>query len=114
MAVTQKQIQDASLIQNAAAQDPNQTIRLVAGPGTGKSYVIEGRIYWLLSNQKISPNNIIAISFTRAASKDLKERITNFCTKKGQGNVTDVRVSTLHSLALLILRKTGNLAAYPA
>lgn len=113
MAITQQQIQIAKVIQDTAAQDPNQTVRLVAGPGTGKSFVIEGRVYWLLANQNIPPENIIAVSFTRAASKDLKDRIYGYCLINNQPNVIHVRVSTLHSLALNILRKTGNLTTYP-
>ncbi|TWF39613.1 superfamily I DNA/RNA helicase [Chitinophaga polysaccharea] len=113
MAITPQQLQNAKLIQDAAAQDRNQTIRLVAGPGTGKSFVIEGRVYWLLANQNIPAESIVAISFTRAAAKDLKERIYNFCIGKNQPTVNNVRVSTLHSLALYILRQTGNLNRYP-
>ena len=113
MPVTQQQIQNAKLVQDAAAHDLTQTIRLVAGPGTGKSFVIEGRVHWLLASQNIPPENIIAISFTRAAAKDLKERIYSFCLANNRPDVTDVRVSTLHSLALYILRKTGNLNLYP-
>ncbi|MCC7026552.1 MAG: ATP-dependent helicase [Saprospiraceae bacterium] len=113
MAITPQQILTAKQVQDTAAQDTNQTVRLVAGPGTGKSFVIEGRVHWLLSNQNIPPEDIIAISFTRAASKDLKERIHGYCLTHNQPNVTNVRVSTLHSLALYILRKTGNLNLYP-
>lgn len=113
MPVTPQQLQNAKLVQDAAAQDLTPTIRLVAGPGTGKSFVIEGRVYWLLSAQNIAPENIIAISFTRAAAKDLKDRIYSHCIKNNQANVTNVRVSTLHSLALYVLRQTGNLNLYP-
>lgn len=113
MAVTAQQIANAKIIQDAAAQDLTQTVRLVAGPGTGKSFVIEGRVYHLLSNRGVNPDNIIAISFTRAAAKDLKERIYSFCLSQNQNNVANVRVSTLHSLALFILRRTGRLNLYP-
>lgn len=113
MAITPQQILTAKQVQDTAAHDTNQTVRLVAGPGTGKSFVIEGRVHWLLSNQNIPPEDIIAISFTRAASKDLKDRIHGYCLAHNQPNVTSVRVSTLHSLALYILRKTGNLNLYP-
>ena len=105
MPVTPQQIQNANLVQDAAAQDLTPTIRLVAGPGTGKSFVIEGRVYWLLSAQNIAPGNIIAISFTRAAAKDLKDRIYSHCLKNNQANVNDVRISTLHSLALFFFFK---------
>src|SRR3972149_3978385 len=100
MAITPQQILTAKQVQDTAARDINQTVRLVAGPGTGKSFVIEGRVHWLLSSQNVPPEDIIAVSFTRAASKDLKERIYGYCLKNNQPNVTNVRVSTLHSLAL--------------
>lgn len=41
MTITQQQINQAKLVQDAAAQDLTQAVRLVAGPGTGKSFVIE-------------------------------------------------------------------------
>src|SRR5258708_9782692 len=113
MPVTPLQLQNAKEVQDAAAQDINTTVRLVAGPGTGKSFVIEGRVHWLLSTQAIAAENIIAVSFTRAASKDLKARIVDFCLRNAQPTVVNVHVSTLHSLALNLLRRTGNLNLFP-
>lgn len=113
MAITQQQITQAKIVQVAAAQDLTQAVRLVAGPGTGKSFVIEGRVSWLIQNQNISPDNIIAVSFTRAAANDLRRRIQSKGQSVGINDIHRVRVSTLHSLALYILRKTGNLAQYP-
>lgn len=113
MAITQQQITQAKIVQDAAAQDLTQAVRLVAGPGTGKSFVIEGRVSWLIQNQNISPDNIIAVSFTRAAANDLRRRIQAKGQSVGINDIHRVRVSTLHSLALYILRKTGNLAQYP-
>jgi len=113
MPITPQQIQAANLIQDAAAQDLTPTIRLVAGPGTGKSFVIERRVHWLLSDQNIPAESIIAVSFTRAAAKDLKERIYSYSLANNQLNVVEVRVSTLHALALYMLRQAGILALFP-
>ncbi len=113
MAITQQQINQAKIIQDAASQDLTQAVRLVAGPGTGKSFVIEERVSWLIQNQNIFPDSIIAVSFTRAAANDLRRRIQNKGQSVGINNIHRVRVSTLHSLALYILRRTGNLAQYP-
>jgi DNA helicase-2/ATP-dependent DNA helicase PcrA len=113
MAITHQQITQAKIVQDAAAQDLTQAVRLVAGPGTGKSFVIEGRVSWLIQNQNISPDNIIAVSFTRAAANDLRRRIQSKGHSVGINDIHRVRVSTLHSLALYILRKTGKLAQYP-
>ena len=48
MPIRPQQIQAAVAIQSAAAHDGSQQIRLVAGPGTGKSFSIEERVCWLL------------------------------------------------------------------
>lgn len=98
--------------QERAARDPHPQVRLLAGPGTGKSFVIEERVRWLLENG-ISPKSIFVVSFTRASSADLRRRITEYCLAYGQNKALSVRVSTLHSLALLVLRKYGALDQYP-
>jgi len=100
------------VVQDLASQDMTPTVRLVAGPGTGKSFVIEGRVLHLLQSN-VNPASIFAVSFTRAAANDLRDRIVAHCSANNQPNVTAVRVSTLHSLALYILRQTGNLNVYP-
>jgi superfamily I DNA/RNA helicase len=87
-------------------------VRLVAGPGTGKSSSIEQRVYWLLQ-QGCPSAAIFVISFTRASTKDLKDRIGAHCAAQGQANATGVNVSTMHSLALKILRRANLLTHYP-
>ena len=74
MPITPQQIQAAEATQRAAAHDAAQQIRLVAGPGTGKSYSIEERVCWLLG-QGIQPRAITVVSFTRASSVELRNRI---------------------------------------
>lgn len=113
MAITAYQKQQAKHVQDNAAHDLNGAVRLVAGPGSGKSFVIEERVSWLIQNQNVSPNDIIVVSFTRASANDLRDRIYSKGNAEGVDNIHQVRVSTLHSLALFILRRTGNLAQYP-
>jgi DNA helicase-2/ATP-dependent DNA helicase PcrA len=86
---------------------------VVAGPGTGKSSAIEERIRWLLS-QGVSAAAICVVSFTRASALDLRQRVHAYCVQNTQPAATQVRVTTLHSLALRTLRAAGLLAAYPA
>lgn len=113
MPITQEQLSHAEGRQHAAGRDAGQSVRLVAGPGTGKSSTIEERVRWLIDTG-VSPDAITAISFTRAASFDLRGRIHGYCLTRGQPDGADVRVSTLHSLALRTLRLAGALEAYPA
>lgn len=100
--------------QEAAAHDATGAVRLVAGPGTGKSQSIEERFRWLYQDQVIQPRHVFGVSFTRAASADLRLRVTTFCQEKGVPIAGgEVQVSTLHSLALQILARANKLAQYP-
>jgi DNA helicase II / ATP-dependent DNA helicase PcrA len=113
MALRREQIQEAAAVQRAAAHDQSEHVRVVAGPGTGKSATIEERVCWLLS-RGVQPDGIVGISFTGAASDDLRKRITSACERAELEGGASVAVSTLHSFALRILRRAGALAQYPA
>ena len=97
-----------------AARDSAPQIRIVAGPGTGKSRTIEKRVAHLLENG-VNPQNLYVISFTRATCTELRERIHNFCADRSCDPLaSNVRVSTMHSLALRILRRANLLTSYPS
>ncbi|MBI2851429.1 MAG: ATP-dependent helicase [Chloroflexi bacterium] len=114
MPITATQKAQAEQHQWTAARDGAPQVRLVAGPGTGKSYSIEKRVAHLLTNGA-TPGNVYIISFTRATCAELRDRITRFCSTLTCANeATQVRVSTMHSLALRILRRANLLASYPS
>ena len=112
MPATQQQLSTARTQQHAAAHDTAGQTRLVAGPGSGKSFAIEERVSWLLANGTAG-NNICAISFTNASADDLRERITKSCNANGL-DASSVSITTMHSLALRILRKANLLVRFPA
>lgn len=112
MPIRQEQIQSAKRIQDTAAHDTSNQVRLIAGPGTGKSFAIVERVYWLL-RRRISPSRIFVVSFTRASARDLRKRIERYCIERGVQTASSVSVTTLHSLALRILRAAG-LLRYPS
>src|SRR5579859_179769 len=100
MAITQAQKAAADAQQWRAARDPALQVRVTAGPGAGKSYTIEKRIVHLLRNGA-NPRNVYVISFTRATGEELRSRIDKFCATQGLAALgAQVRVSTMHSLAL--------------
>lgn len=94
-------IEEGSPAYNLAASEAT-TIRAVAGPGSGKSFAIKKRILRLLEN-KVSPNKILAITFTRTAAQDLKSEISSLGVKGAE----DVHSRTVHSHALRILMNEG-------
>jgi DNA helicase-2/ATP-dependent DNA helicase PcrA len=104
MTITAAQRTAAEHAQDAAATDAAPQVRLVAGPGTGKSKTIERRVAHILNNG-VNPQNVYVISFTVAASKELRQRITQFCANQPcAAAAANVRVSAMHALALQILR----------
>ena len=112
MPITDAQKAAAQAVQHAAAHDPAVQVRLVAGPGTGKSQSIEERICWLIS-QGVAADAICAVSFTRASATDLRLRVHRFAAEPGYDGIDSVRVTTLHSLALRLLREAGQLDTFP-
>lgn len=72
---------------------------IVAGPGTGKTLTIVRRIAYLI-NQGVNPENILAVTFTNRAAKEMKER-TNALLGKDSGKIF---IGTFHLLGLRILR----------
>ncbi len=114
MAITPAQRAVAEQRQWLAARDAAPQVRLVAGPGTGKSKTIEKRVAQVL-NTGARPQNVYVISFTVASSKELRERITAFCASQPcAAAAAAIHVSTMHSLALRILRMANLLAVlYP-
>jgi DNA helicase-2/ATP-dependent DNA helicase PcrA len=95
------EIDKGSPAYNLAASDA-ATIRAVAGPGSGKSFAIKKRILRLLE-QKVNPEKILAITFTRTAAQDLKTEISSLGVKGAE----QVHSRTVHSHALRILMEEG-------
>jgi superfamily I DNA/RNA helicase len=70
MPITAVQSAQAERNQLIAAQDPAPQVRLVAGPGTGKSKTIEKRVAHVLEVLNATPANVYIISFTVASAKN--------------------------------------------
>ena len=72
---------------------------VLAGPGSGKTMVITGRTRTLIEEYGIPPEQVLVITFTKAAAIEMRERFTRL-----MGASCGVRFSTFHSLFFLILR----------
>ena len=113
MPFTPAQLAAETSRQHEAAHRSEPQIRLVAGPGTGKSSTIEERVRWLLETG-ISPKIVGVVSFTRASARDLQTRVRKYCDSHHVIGSSDVSITTLHSLALRLMRFGGLLRMYPA
>ncbi len=82
--------------QQKACESDSKFIRLLAGPGTGKTRTITYRVKYLIEEAKIEPDNILVLTFTRAAAAELRKRIGILL---GKAKLLP-HVVTLHSFAL--------------
>lgn len=114
MPLRPEDIAHAEELQLGAAHDRSAAVRLVAGPGTGKSASIEERFRWMYADLLIEPREVFGVSFTRAASRDLQLRVAKYCVKHQVAiDPSEIRISTLHSLAMSLLARANMLQVYP-
>ncbi|TKD00571.1 UvrD-helicase domain-containing protein [Polyangium fumosum] len=92
--------------QRAAAEVVRGPLLVVAGPGTGKTRTLTHRIAHLVQDQGILPERILAITFTRRAADEMRERLVVLLGDVG----ARVPAMTFHALGLLILREYGDRA----
>lgn len=85
--------------QQQAIQFGTGPLLVLAGPGSGKTYVITHRIIHLISECQIPPNNILVITFTKAAALEMQNRAT-----KAYKPCSYVQFGTFHSIFYHILK----------
>ncbi|MDO8059396.1 UvrD-helicase domain-containing protein ['Crotalaria aegyptiaca' phytoplasma] len=88
-----------------AVLSQEKAIYLHAGAGTGKTTTLINRIFYLLNELNINSANILAITFTNNAAKEMKKRLQEKFTQNIFGHLT---ISTFHSLGFKILKKDIN------
>ena len=81
---------------------------ILAGAGSGKTSVLTKRVAYLIKERAVSPKNIVAITFTNKAAKEMKERIIKEVGKEGY----DIQISTFHSFGLRIIRENYEKLGY--
>ena len=80
---------------------------ILAGAGSGKTKVLTTKVAHLI-NEGIDPKNILAITFTNKAAKEMKDRINNMV-----GDISkSIQISTFHSFGLVILRENYKVLGY--
>jgi DNA helicase-2/ATP-dependent DNA helicase PcrA len=93
--------------QRAAAAHVGSHARLLAGPGTGKTHTLTRRVVKLVTDDGISPENILAVAFTRVNSHDLRRSVAAGLV--AHDILRMPTVSTLHSYALRQLLRNSSL-----
>ncbi|MEG1661150.1 MAG: UvrD-helicase domain-containing protein, partial [Clostridiales bacterium] len=90
--------------QQQAVTAPDQHLLIVAGAGSGKTRVLVSRVAWLMTEGGVSPREIMAVTFTNKAAKEMKDRL-------GRAANIDCRlmwIGTFHALCAKLLRFEGD------
>ena len=77
---------------------------IIAGAGSGKTRVLTVKIAYLIEKLHVSPYNILAITFTNKAAKEMKSRVNNLIGDDAKR----IQISTFHSFGVRLLREGNN------
>ena len=96
--------------QSAAVQCIQGPMLIVAGAGSGKTRVLTSRIAWLIE-QGVPPERILALTFTKKAAGEMKERIA---VMVGERQARRLWMGTFHSVFIRFLREWADVIGFPA
>ena len=87
--------------QKAAVEAIDGPVLIFAGAGSGKTRVLTHKLYYLVNEDLFKPEEILAVTFTNKAAKEMKERVMKLL----KTNELDLSMGTFHSICARILRE---------
>lgn len=93
--------------QKKAVMTTEGPLLVFAGAGSGKTRVITNRIAYLISEKGVSPDNILAVTFTKKAAGEMQERVEGILKELKQDKKGIPTIGTFHSIGAMILRKNA-------
>lgn len=83
-------------------------VLIIAGPGTGKTFTLVKRIAYLVIEKNVKPSEIMVVTFTEKAGKELLTRISNEFIKYDLNiNINEMYIGTFHSVCLRLLKENS-------
>jgi DNA helicase II / ATP-dependent DNA helicase PcrA len=96
--------------QREAAQYNGGNLLITAGPGTGKTMTLSHRIAHIIGSGQAEPDQVLALTFTNKAAREMKERIEALLPRLSPGAV---KTATFHGFCLEVLKENGGQIGIP-
>ncbi len=104
-------LDDLNPAQREAVTAGDGPLLVLAGAGSGKTRVIAHRIAWLIGVQSVSPRNVLAVTFTNKASREMARRVDDLLLPVG---LKSPLIATFHAACVRILRQHGRHIGLPS
>lgn len=93
--------------QRKAAEATEGPVLILAGAGSGKTKTLMHRIAYIIASQKARPNQILAVTFTNKAAKEMRERLALLLGERSEDRAFMPFMGTFHSICVRLLRFDG-------
>lgn len=105
-------LKDLNKEQKEVVTSTEGPVLVLAGAGSGKTKALTHRVAYLVAEKGVSPDSILAITFTNKAAAEMSSRIQNLIKDSEIRNVP--KMGTFHSICAQILRREAHHLGYPA
>jgi DNA helicase II / ATP-dependent DNA helicase PcrA len=99
--------------QRRAVETVDGPLLIQAGAGSGKTKTLTHRIAYLIAGRRATPYNILAVTFTNKAAKEMRERVANLLGQSADNRAFMPYMGTFHSICVRILRQDGEFIGIP-
>ncbi len=99
--------------QRRAVETTEGPLLIQAGAGSGKTKTLTHRISYIIASHKASPYNILAVTFTNKAAREMRERVAKLLGEDPDNRSFMPYMGTFHSICVRILRQDGETVGIP-
>lgn len=100
-------LQDLNAAQASAVKTVSGPVLILAGAGSGKTKTLTHRIAYLIEHEAVWPNEILAVTFTNKAAKEMRERLGHLVGRDGSDRQFMTWMGTFHGVCVRFLRFDG-------